>query len=182
MRYRIPLQVSAYNREHGIALVMSLVFLLLLTIIGLASVTTSSLEDKMTGNTQDRNIAFQAAETALLAGENWIANQGTAPSVANTVKGLYDSTTPPITPLWESVMWDNSNATNKVVVYPCTPTTTSSCGTTLGNVATQPKYIVEILGQASAGPPPTYAFRVTARGTGGRDTSVVMLQSTYIRQ
>ncbi len=174
-------------REHGIVLVMALVFLLLLTLTGLAAVTSSSLEEKMTGNTQDRNIAFQSAESALVAAETYLAglaNPSTDIS-ADPANGIYNSTTPPTNPIWDTVAWNNSGAPNKVAIYPCSPpsascaTTRLASGTPLAPGA-EPRYIIEILGPTVAGPPAAnFAFRVTARGTGSRNSTVVMLQSTF---
>ena len=60
-----------YNSQHqsGAVLAISLIILLLLTIIGLTATQVTGLEEKMAGNLRDRNLAFQAAETALRAGE-----------------------------------------------------------------------------------------------------------------
>jgi type IV pilus assembly protein PilX len=51
--------------ERGAALIMSLVILLILTVLGITAMGTSSLEQKMAGNTQEANRAFQAAESGL---------------------------------------------------------------------------------------------------------------------
>jgi hypothetical protein len=53
------------RREQGIALVIALVFLLMLTILGVAVMNTASLEGRMSGNTQEMNRAFLAAESAF---------------------------------------------------------------------------------------------------------------------
>ncbi len=53
------------RREQGIALVIALVFLLMLTILGVAVMDTASLEGRMSGNTQEMNRAFHAAESAF---------------------------------------------------------------------------------------------------------------------
>lgn len=55
--------------ERGAVLLVSLVMLLLLTLIGLASMRMVQLEERMAGNLRDRQMAFQAAEAALRAGE-----------------------------------------------------------------------------------------------------------------
>lgn len=51
--------------QSGAVLVMSLVILLVLTIIGVAAMRTSSLEERMAGNIQEATHAFQAAESGL---------------------------------------------------------------------------------------------------------------------
>jgi len=63
---RAPLSAMAQaRREQGIALVIALVFLLMLTILGVAVMNTASLEGRMSGNTQEMNRAFLAAESAF---------------------------------------------------------------------------------------------------------------------
>lgn len=53
------------HREKGAALVVSLILLLIMTIIGVTSLRTTTLEEKMAGNMRDKSLAFQAAEAAL---------------------------------------------------------------------------------------------------------------------
>lgn len=52
-------------RERGTALVMSLIILMILTILGITAMSTSSLEEKMSGNVQESTRAFEVAESAL---------------------------------------------------------------------------------------------------------------------
>ena len=51
-------------------LLVSLVFLLLLTLIGLSSMQSANLQEKMAGSVSLRNQSFQAAEAALRVGES----------------------------------------------------------------------------------------------------------------
>ena len=51
--------------QSGTALVMALVILMILTILGISSMNTSIMEEKMSGNIQDLNRAFEAAESGL---------------------------------------------------------------------------------------------------------------------
>ncbi|WP_260962941.1 pilus assembly PilX family protein [Pseudomonas citri] len=57
-------------RQRGMALLVSLVFLLLLTLIGLSSMQSATLQEKMTSSVMLRNQSFQLAEAALRMGEN----------------------------------------------------------------------------------------------------------------
>lgn len=63
-------------RQAGAALITSLVFLTILTILGMSSLGTALLESRMAGNARDRNLAFQAAETGLRDAELWIRDSG----------------------------------------------------------------------------------------------------------
>lgn len=53
------------GRQKGIVLVVGLVFLLVLTIIGVTSLRTTTLEQRMAGNMQQRTVAFQDAEAKI---------------------------------------------------------------------------------------------------------------------
>ena len=51
--------------QQGVALAVSLVLLLVLTIIGVASLNTTALEEKMSTNIQEDYRAFEAAESGI---------------------------------------------------------------------------------------------------------------------
>lgn len=70
--------------QRGAALVTSLVILLVLTVLGLAAMRTSSLEERMAGNAQDALYAFQAAESGLNAAMNDTGSLSLTTTVTNT--------------------------------------------------------------------------------------------------
>jgi hypothetical protein len=53
------------GKQTGAVLVISLVLLTVLTLIGVASMSSSTLELKISSNAQQHNIAFQAAQSRL---------------------------------------------------------------------------------------------------------------------
>ena len=55
--------------QSGAVLVVSLIILMILTILGMSSIQTTTLEERMAGNTLSTNTAFQAAEGSLRQGE-----------------------------------------------------------------------------------------------------------------
>ncbi len=59
-------------RQQGVALVVALVLLLIVTMIGLASMRGTSLQERMSANMFDRSLAFQRSEAALRAAERAI--------------------------------------------------------------------------------------------------------------
>lgn len=169
------------NHQNGAVLIVSLIMLLLLTLIGVTGTQVTSLEEKMASNMRDRNLAFQAAESALQFAETSIC-----PTVANcpdTTKtfttagtgGLYSltSTLPTSTALMTDDFWTG----NPVATY---------TATALGNDITDPNYIIQELGTSCAvitTPCPAgnvkNNYRITARATGGTTNAVVLLQSIY---
>ena len=58
------------RRQKGITLIVGLILLLVMTMLGLTAVQVTTQQERMAGNLRDRNIAFQAAESALREGES----------------------------------------------------------------------------------------------------------------
>ncbi|SFN45138.1 type IV pilus assembly protein PilX [Marinobacter pelagius] len=53
------------KKERGATLIVSLIVLLVLTLIGVAGMNTSVMQERMAVNSQNSNRAFQAAESTL---------------------------------------------------------------------------------------------------------------------
>lgn len=64
--------------QRGTALIVSLVFLLLLTMLGLSSLQNATLQEKMAGSLNRRQASFQLAERVLRAGEAKVKAAGFA--------------------------------------------------------------------------------------------------------
>lgn len=62
--------------QRGMALLVSLVFLLLLTLIGISSMQNATLQEKMAGSVSLRNQSFQLAEATLRMGESAVQLSG----------------------------------------------------------------------------------------------------------
>lgn len=54
-------------QQRGVALVVALILLLVITLVGLAAVRGTVMQQKMAANMYDRQIAFQNAEAAMRA-------------------------------------------------------------------------------------------------------------------
>ena len=59
---------------NGSVLLVSLVLLLVMTVAGLTGVKMATLDEKVSGNYQDQQMAFYAAEAALKEAEQFIAD------------------------------------------------------------------------------------------------------------
>lgn len=53
------------HREGGAILIVTLLFLVVLTMLGVTAMTGTTMEERMAGNTRDASLALQAAESAL---------------------------------------------------------------------------------------------------------------------
>lgn len=57
--------VASARQQRGISLVIVLILLIVMSVLGVAVLRSSALQERMSANLRDRNLAFQAAETAL---------------------------------------------------------------------------------------------------------------------
>ena len=174
------------TRERGSALIMVLLFLAMMSILGIAAMRGSSLEEKMSGNSYDRAIALEAAEAALRDGElDVLRNLSTAsPFDAACAAGLCLPATTP-TPQWRAVNWNGANVREYGVA--------STEGAYTVPVARAPRYIVELLPDMPPGVGRTLGigmrnstgggtpYRITAVGWGRRASTQVMLQSVFVK-
>jgi type IV pilus assembly protein PilX len=167
---------TSLTHQSGAVLIVSLIMLLLLTLIGTTGMQSTTLEEKMAGNMRNKELAFQAAESALKAAE---ASLNPPPLVSTFVDagtgGFYSNTS--TIPTASAILTDSFWTAN--------PFVTSSV-TTLGNDIATPVYIIQDMGVADCtgaaiGSGGCRNYRITARATGGTANAVVILQSFYLR-
>ncbi|MBS0287749.1 MAG: pilus assembly protein PilZ [Proteobacteria bacterium] len=167
------------KNQQGVVLITGLIFLLVLTLIGITSMSSTALTEKMTQNFRDYSTAFEAAESALGDGESWVQNQGTTPVPVSTCSSspckvwTYNT----FSNFWtQSTSWWQTNA----IPY----------SSTIGGVATQPYYIIEqyafvpyqLSPDALSKGQGYYYYRITALGTGATTTSRAVVQSMFATQ
>ncbi len=63
------------GNERGIVLIVALMLLLVLTILGIGSISTTSFESIISGNERLANIAFYSAEAGIQVGLNQVPLQ-----------------------------------------------------------------------------------------------------------
>ncbi|WP_257295270.1 PilX N-terminal domain-containing pilus assembly protein [Endozoicomonas sp. YOMI1] len=175
--------------EKGSVLLVSLVMLLVITVAGLTTVKMATLEEKMSGNYQDQQMAFYAAEAALKQAENFIADNELALSSfgVNCDNGYcfagsdiddIGSCDPGVSEPWlTGTLWSDNGRHRLTTV-------------SISGISAQAKYIIEFrcyIAKEASGPLPDPAnrvdwaqfYRITALATGGSGDSRVMLQSSY---
>ncbi|HEX2138612.1 MAG TPA: PilX N-terminal domain-containing pilus assembly protein [Woeseiaceae bacterium] len=166
------------NRKHqsGAALIVSLIFLLLMTLISTSSMRTATMQERMAGNMRDWNIGFQRAETSLRDAEEWLLDTNVLPEF-NDAGGYYQLNSD-ARPSWESAP---PSAGNGSIDYP-------------GDGTPERRYYVERLSSVRPAGVSTetgtaveeiYYFRITAVGYGlavddaGVPLTSVVLRSVY---
>lgn len=173
--------------ERGAILFLALILLLVMTVLILASVRGTALQERMAANLYDRSLAFQAAEAALREAERWVLENPPNPAAGSCDSdgncGRPDPTQPPV---WEDDdVWEDAHHVDDGHGHVIE----------IGNLPVPPQFIVELLADnmpevnlcesTSIDPDaPCYSgpeglrYRITARsGEAGR--AVVMLQSVY---
>ncbi|MBL4682768.1 MAG: hypothetical protein JKY88_18895 [Pseudomonadales bacterium] len=181
---RRNIRLKAPIREKGVVLFMSLVMLLIITVLGLSSVQTTSLQERMARNSRDSNLAFQSAEAAIKAAEGIVNSYVVGETFDDLVlseTGLFFENGYDSTQNWVGFDWENGQFYTAAA---------------LEGTAALPKYIVEVVKTVVAyddtlnlnnigqdtGSGRTHIYRITAYGTGGTNTAHVMIQSTFGRR
>lgn len=184
----LPLAANSPRKQHGAVLVMALLMLFVLTLIGVSSISTTTMEEKMSGNTRNRHLAFQAAESGSRDAERFITANIANPEglfTAGGAGGLYSigngpSSTDAVDPTW----WANVAANPRISYLP-----------DVQDVLTKPQYTIEYLGvteqqeaddleirggeNVGGGQGAIHTYRITTRGTGLTNSSVVVIQSHF---
>lgn len=68
-------------RQQGAILITALIMLVILTLLGLSSISTTTMEERMSANSQDISRAFQAASTGIAK----VFNDEAAFATVNTI-------------------------------------------------------------------------------------------------
>ena len=186
--------------QRGISLVIVLIFLVILSILGISAMQSSTLSSRIALNESDRNIAFQAAEAAIIDAERDLANlkadgtacvAGASPcrteltdgaagfdgSVCNLGRCCTLSSTnlcPAAIKPAKLPVWEDADRWTSAssVVYGA-----FTDATPIPVVSQQPRYLLEYFPIGATG---NY-YRVTAVGYGAKSSTQVMLQTT-VRQ
>ncbi|MCP5146236.1 MAG: pilus assembly protein [Gammaproteobacteria bacterium] len=190
------------HAQQGAALVVSLVILVIVTMLGLTTLNTSVMEERMAGNTRSREIAFEAAEAAVREAEDTIQEgnfyatdpkDGTTNSLhipqddANPVPGNNDSE------LWYQGTWRTPGAGgSNGIAQGWTDREADTGEGELGQTADTPQFVVEYLtfftrdlncGADIQAAQTTdcyrYAYRVTGRGWGTNTATIALVQSMF---
>lgn len=175
MKSTSPAIVVQRQRQHGVALVVGLIMLALLSILGVGAYSMATMEERMAGNARDQIRAFEAAEASLRDCETQLLGN---PAFANNANGFYEGRTVPGNDWWQDIDWTSPGAVRSLPA------------STLSDVRFQPRCIVERLQLVPFKPDSKRTgvaleelqmYRASAVGYGINDSTQAMVQSTYRR-
>ena len=175
-------RANARLRQRGAALVIALLMLLVMTVLGVAAMQVTRMEERMAGNSRDVNLAFQGAEAGLRDSEAVVE--------AWTLRPLPCSGAPCTTVVWRRDLLP-SNLRDQL--YSWWTTNAREYGVTgtreVTEVTRDPRVVVESLGfvpdslTVGHGPPEGRDFyKITANSSGASDTATAVLESTYTKR
>ena len=175
------------NRQHGVALITGLIFLVVLTLISVTAARMSSLEERMSGNMRDRSLAMQAAEMALRDAERDIRG-GAGITRVPAISGLTNFVSACTAGLCYNGPAGNADGANWITtpvwsVVSMTAAPSVAYGTNTGAIgnavlSAQPRYIIEGIEKNGSGTT-VYYYRITVRAQGANANTVVWLQEVY---
>ena len=170
--------------QAGVALITSLLFLIMLTLLALPLLRGFGLEEKIAGNTREKERAFQAAENALGYSEWWLVDRQPADGVDC---GNLPAAAPDNIPVCKEILATPANSASWRITTPYTPPNlkaVSGGGTTIGaggntdiNYAHVPGLYIAYLG-ASPDNAETY-YSITSAGYGGSNDTAAVTQSVF---
>ncbi|MDW3095891.1 MAG: PilX N-terminal domain-containing pilus assembly protein [Gammaproteobacteria bacterium] len=165
-------------------LVVGLIMLTVMTLLAVSSMQSSGLQELMSNNMKDKMTAFEAAESAIRSAEAFLDSEGAVNLSAfddndsdGLLANLFDEA-------WNepSIDWTGNNSDAVIVDV-------------MGGVTSKPRYIIQYIGpvvpdsdrelnvdnsyNAGATDSMVEMFKITARGTGGSDSTVVVLEAMY---
>ena len=187
------------NHQNGAALFVSLIILTVLTILSLAGMRSTIMEEKMSANIRDRNTAFQAAEIAMTFAENDALNTwNTVADFDGSNAGLIDITATEPDYYDSATTWDKGVANTISRPLPAaSEVAVGSNGTNAVTVA--PRYILQHIRTWDPNKSDTFGsssdyeygesdtsrqislLKITSNSTGITPSSSVTLQSYYFR-
>jgi len=99
--------------QKGASLIIALIFLLILSLIGVSSMQGTTMQEKMSGNLRDKYTSFNSAEAALLEGEEQASKdyKNDSLDIDDVASGSYASTFAlPNPPTWTAELLTTEKA------------------------------------------------------------------------
>ena len=169
MTRRAAVSIRSQHRQRGVVLPIVMILMVILGVLAVSGMDDTAMQERMAGNMRDRELAFQAAESALRSGEMWL--QGNRDTAEGNVELAGE----------EARAWNPLNGELPAPSGTRAGLYTAADGISL---AADPVFYVGPPRLLRSNPGETPAqfreiFPVIALGVGATDTTVVILRSTF---
>jgi type IV pilus assembly protein PilX len=185
-------------RQRGFSLITTLILLVVVSGLGIAASQMVLMSERTSRFDRDAQIAFQAAEAALvdaeldIQGPNTYAAQRmnqfesknkvnfTAGCGTSTLRGLCAQSEPGQTPVWYQVDFTDESGSAKTVKFGEFTGREFAVGAAGIRPEIAPRYIVEVIPDSTlVASPGDVLYRITAMGFGPRKETQVVLQIVF---
>ncbi|MEX0733433.1 MAG: PilX N-terminal domain-containing pilus assembly protein [Steroidobacteraceae bacterium] len=179
----LPQRSHLPRAQQGAILVISLILLLVMTVLGLAAMQVTRMEERMAGNLRDVNIAFQGAEAGLRDAENrlrlMVARPDTCAAAPCAIPSVWQrNVLPESLRNQDGTWWANNAQEYGADGVQEIQQTTADPRVLIEDAA----FIPDSLTVGHAPPEGRNFYRITARSAGATDTAQAVLESTYTRR
>ncbi len=192
-----------HGKHRGFSLITTLILLIVVTVLGIGASQMVLLSERSTRFDRDQQIAFQAAEAALIDAEFDIRGPNTSRiqrmasftstgcvgfmngCVTGTSRGLCLPAADGQKPSWYSVDFTDESSGAKTAKFGDFTGRTLSTGTIGIRPEMPPRYIIEVIPDntpGSSASTPKKLFRVTAMGFGPRKETQAVLQMIFRKE
>jgi len=174
------------SRQRGMALISALLLLLVVTIMAVSMFRSYGMQEKIAGNTREKQRALNAAVSAQQYAEYWLST-GTTPSsaacggVVSSAVGQICTNSPTD---FTAVPWMSGGAAVGVnyTQFTANPINNVSnnvqaTAPTVGSYYAVPQFYITDLGSPAGG---GELYQVDAVGYGGTPNAVAVVESTYL--
>lgn len=161
-------------KQNGFVLIASLIFLVIMTLLGVAMFKGYTMDQMMGGNLREKSRSFDAAQAALHTAEYWLSQPGNATNGV-TCAGLGMASAPRVcsdTLLNPATL---ASWTDGVTYAPGSMMSVSSSGGS-GTYAANPTSYIQFLGLDGSG---ASLYLITAAAQGGNANAVTVVQSAF---
>lgn len=170
-------------RQQGAALLTGLIFMVILTLLGVTAARMAGLEERMSGNMRDRALAMQAAEATLRNAEQDILNSGRISGLTNFLdtcvnglcyngpQGISNGTDWNANPVWGLVSMTAAPSVQYGQFF--------AAPVTLDGLSAQPRYLIEGIRKTPPGGEEAFYYRITVRAQGANPNTVIWLQEVF---
>ena len=180
-------------KQQGAVFATSLIFLVVITLLGVTAMKTATLEERMAGNLRDRNLALQAAEMGLRYAEQHIRDNDPATNVPTPIEGVtgFDAACTggfcyygagvdaPANPAWVANCTPNCPLNYAAGTDFNTNGITYTAPALPAGVLAPPTYLIEGIRKTPPGSGMRYYYRVTVVAQGAQPGTVVRLQEVF---
>jgi len=177
------------HHQRGVVLVTAMLLLIVVTIMALSMFRSYGIEERLAGNTRDKQRAINAAISAQQFAEFSLAS-GTAPISGTCPAGILPTGVEVCTnnpaPIFTTLPWTSGATFSQFTSAPINGISNVISATGTPDTATQsasyvqaPIFYITDLG-ANAGTPSGEVYQVDALGYGGSTNTVAVVESTFV--